>query len=147
MPLFTHSLAFVFNHNLDQVILIKKQRPAWQKGFWNGLGGKIEPGESIDECVVREVEEESGIRIPNGHWTKVGVLTSPDWHAQIYTTQLEKTDKTLVSETGEQVAWFSVTKLPKVIDNLPWLIPLCINKLQTPELNVVTAEYYPSDRR
>jgi 8-oxo-dGTP diphosphatase len=30
-------------------------------GKWNGLGGKLEPGESPEECVVREVREESGL--------------------------------------------------------------------------------------
>ena len=33
------------------------------KGKWNGLGGKFEAGETPDECVVREVLEESGLSI------------------------------------------------------------------------------------
>jgi 8-oxo-dGTP diphosphatase len=32
-------------------------------GKWNGLGGKFEPGESPEECVIREVREESGLEI------------------------------------------------------------------------------------
>ncbi len=32
-------------------------------GKWNGLGGKFEPGESPEDCVVREVREESGLSI------------------------------------------------------------------------------------
>jgi 8-oxo-dGTP diphosphatase len=35
------------------------------KGKWNGLGGKFEPGETPEECVRREVLEESGLTIQN----------------------------------------------------------------------------------
>ena len=32
-------------------------------GKWNGLGGKFEAGESPEQCVTREVLEESGLQI------------------------------------------------------------------------------------
>ena len=31
-------------------------------GKWNGLGGKFEPGESPEECIIREVQEKSGCK-------------------------------------------------------------------------------------
>ena len=33
------------------------------RGKYNGLGGKLEPGESPEDCVTREVYEESGLRL------------------------------------------------------------------------------------
>ena len=33
------------------------------RGKWNGLGGKLDSGESPDECVVREIREESGLTL------------------------------------------------------------------------------------
>jgi 8-oxo-dGTP diphosphatase len=57
-------------------------------GKWNGLGGKFEPGESPEECVVREVREESGLQIhtPQLH----GLLMFPgfkgdDWYVFVFT--------------------------------------------------------------
>src|SRR5262245_36010948 len=44
---------------------------------WNGLGGKMEPGEAPEECVVREVREESGLKIL--HPILKGVLTFPSF--------------------------------------------------------------------
>jgi len=32
-------------------------------GHWEFPGGKLDPGETLEECVVREVEEETGLRI------------------------------------------------------------------------------------
>ncbi|MBI3288051.1 MAG: 8-oxo-dGTP diphosphatase [Elusimicrobia bacterium] len=58
-------------------------------GKWNGLGGKLEPGESPEECVVREVREESGLVLLDPRLR--GVLTFPafkdgeDWLAFVYT--------------------------------------------------------------
>lgn len=57
-------------------------------GKYNGLGGKFEAGESPEECVVREVLEESGLTIrPQLR----GVMTFPqfakgrDWYCFLYT--------------------------------------------------------------
>jgi 8-oxo-dGTP diphosphatase len=58
-------------------------------GKWNGLGGKLDPGESPDECVIREVREESGLTISDPRLR--GVLTFPafrdgeDWLVFVYT--------------------------------------------------------------
>ena len=39
----------------------KKQDP--NAGKWIGVGGKLEPGETPDECLVREVREETGLEL------------------------------------------------------------------------------------
>ncbi len=49
----------------DQVLMIHrtKKKNDFHEGKWNGLGGKFEPGESPEQCVIREVYEESGLKI------------------------------------------------------------------------------------
>jgi 8-oxo-dGTP diphosphatase len=60
-------------------------------GKWNGLGGKLEAGETPEECAVREVEEESGLRIEQPRWR--GLITFPqfkdgvDWYTFIYVAE------------------------------------------------------------
>jgi 8-oxo-dGTP diphosphatase len=39
-------LGFLFDPSQKDVVLIKKLKPEWQKGKLNGVGGKIEEGES-----------------------------------------------------------------------------------------------------
>ncbi|HRN17841.1 MAG: 8-oxo-dGTP diphosphatase [Trueperaceae bacterium] len=45
------------------------------QGKWNGLGGKLEPGESPEECMRREVLEESGLSVKEAELK--GVITFP----------------------------------------------------------------------
>ncbi len=57
-------------------------------GKWNGLGGKLMPGETPEECVVREVFEESGLTLYEPSLR--GALTFPsfsngeDWYAFVF---------------------------------------------------------------
>lgn len=46
----------------DRVLLIEKKRGVGE-GFYNGPGGKVEPGETPEEAVVREVREETSLRV------------------------------------------------------------------------------------
>ena len=66
---------------------IKKENDM-HAGKWNGLGGKLEPGETPEECVIREVYEESGLTIRNPRFH--GMLTFPgfdndDWYGFVFT--------------------------------------------------------------
>jgi len=67
---------------------IKKDQDIHQ-GKWNGLGGKFLSGESPEECVIREVEEESGLRIQNpklhGFLTFPNFKAGQDWQMFLYT--------------------------------------------------------------
>lgn len=58
-------------------------------GKWNGLGGKLKPGETPEECVIREVAEESGLAIESPRLR--GFITFPafdqwdDWYVFVFT--------------------------------------------------------------
>ena len=44
----------------DSVLLAMKKR-GFGEGWWNGYGGKLQEGETIEEAMVRELQEESGL--------------------------------------------------------------------------------------
>ncbi|MHC5826590.1 MAG: NUDIX domain-containing protein, partial [Nostoc sp.] len=53
--------------NDQKQILIDRRRPeGMMGGLWEFPGGKIEPGETISECIQREISEELGIVIEVG---------------------------------------------------------------------------------
>lgn len=43
-------------------ILLGMKKKGFGEGKWNGFGGKVEEGESIEEAALREIEEEAGIK-------------------------------------------------------------------------------------
>lgn len=60
---------FMFQSHFGTVVLIRKNKPEWQKGKLNGVGGKIEPGEQPIQAMVREFEEETGFRTEVDEWS------------------------------------------------------------------------------
>ncbi|WBW99645.1 NUDIX hydrolase [Oceanirhabdus sp. W0125-5] len=74
-----------------KILLLKRNKKEndVHEGKWIGLGGKIEQGESPVECIIREVEEESGLKILDPKLR--GILTFPkfkdniDWYVFLYT--------------------------------------------------------------
>ena len=91
---------------------IKKENDIHQ-GKWNGLGGKFEQGESPEECVIREVKEESGLDIKNPILR--GIITFPlfkdqeDWYVFVYTTN-QFTGNVIDSPEGK-LAWIDDQEL------------------------------------
>ena len=49
----------------DKVLMLYRNRKEqdMNQGKWIGVGGKLEPGESPEECLIREVYEETGLRL------------------------------------------------------------------------------------
>jgi 8-oxo-dGTP diphosphatase len=50
---------FCFIPNDGQVVLIRKNKPEWQAGKLNGVGGHVEPGETPLQAMAREWFEET----------------------------------------------------------------------------------------
>lgn len=94
---------------------VKKERDV-HEGKWNGLGGKFEPGESPEDCVIREVREESGLRIKSP--ALKGVLTFPDfsggedWYVFVFTAA--KFSGKLIDSPEGNLEWIPDRKLMKL---------------------------------
>ncbi len=62
-------LGFAFSKDKNHVVLIEKLRPDWQKGCFNGVGGKIEPTDKKPiYAMIREFKEETGVDTNITHW-------------------------------------------------------------------------------
>ena len=57
-------------NNAEVLLAMKKVR--FGAGRWNGVGGKLEPGESIHEALVRETHEEIGVDLTSAE--RLGTL-------------------------------------------------------------------------
>ena len=54
-------------------LLINRQKPPY-RGVWNGLGGKVEPGETALAGMQRELAEECGLHLPQAAFTAGGLV-------------------------------------------------------------------------
>jgi 8-oxo-dGTP diphosphatase len=73
------TLCYVRQHNKTLMMHRVKKKNDIHQDKWNGLGGKFQPGETPEECVIREIEEESGLQIINPELK--GFLTFPEFNA------------------------------------------------------------------
>jgi 8-oxo-dGTP diphosphatase len=91
---------------------IKKQNDMHQ-GKWNGLGGKLEMGESPEECAVREIKEEAGLQV--NHPVFKGFLTFPafdgfeDWY--VYVFVIREFEGQLIDSSEGDLRWISDDRL------------------------------------
>lgn len=117
----------VFNNDATWVLLIRKNRPPWQAGKLNGIGGHVESGESIPLAMEREFEEEAGIYVPMADWNWFMELNVPN-RAEIHFFSLfdDHTYETAMAMTDEKLVRVKVTDIAfaDVIPNLKWIIPL-----------------------
>lgn len=109
----------------QQVLLIEKLTPAWQKGFLNLPGGKIEPRELPPEAAVRELFEETNLI--SGDTTELGIIEGNDWLVHVIGCDIGGQLSHSYSKTCEPIQWVPIQKAVRrtdLIPNLRLIIPL-----------------------
>lgn len=118
------SLGFIFNKTGERVLLVHKQKPEWQAGKINGIGGKIEVGETPEDCIARETFEEARLTILPQAWIYLGHKSEPSATIHIFMTMYEGDTSDAQKGDHEEVEWFPTDNLPEnCIPNLRWMIP------------------------
>jgi len=137
-------LGFLFNEKLTQVALIRKTKPEWQAGKYNGIGGKIEKGESPLFAIIREFEEETGGKANENFWQLYCNMKSYEFEVYTFSAIGDLTD--LKTTTEEEVVIIDVDQVnilrDKLLSNVPWLIEMAIDKLKNNEFNYSVINYY-----
>lgn len=122
-PQLEYVIGFMFSAGMQLVLLIRKNRPDWQAGRLNGIGGKIEPGEAPIDAMIREFKEETGLLYRS--WLpfhrerfRNGVVLH---FFAAATAEIDKAHAT----TDEELVIVPVAKLPAtVVDKLVYAIPM-----------------------
>lgn len=112
---------FMFDH--EKVALVVKNRPEWQKGRMNGIGGHIEPGETPERAMVREFKEETGYQW-KVYWHKFVELSGDNWKVHFFWSLGDHS--VLRSTTDEKIVSIPCDTINHVncIPNLTWLVPM-----------------------
>ena len=121
-----YTLGFAFDDK-GQVALIEKRKPEWQRGLLNGIGGKIEPLETYEQCMSREFLEETGVHVEAWKWRYAGAMIGSvgfTVYVFTYTGPEISNCKTTESEVVSLVPVHAL-HLHKCIENVPALVALC----------------------
>jgi NAD+ diphosphatase len=110
----------------DQVLLGRQK--VWPKHRFSTFAGFVEPGESFEHCVIREVREEAGVEL-----TKINYLGSQPWpfpaslmiafEAVTNTPELARAD----GDEIEEIRWFSREDMKAAIADKSLILPLEIS--------------------
>ena len=121
-------VGFLFDQARKRVVLIRKNQPAWQRGKLNGVGGKIESGETPARAMRREFQEETGVDIVD--WARFSKLTGSGFELHcFYAIATAEDFASVKSMTDEPVLIFDVEEVGELrtIPNLQWLIPMALS--------------------
>lgn len=90
----------------DGMLLIAKRKPTGRlPSLWELPGGKIEPGETPEECLQREIKEEFDIDVSVGEYLGSNIHTYDFGTIELmaYRTQWETGD--LILKDHEEIRW------------------------------------------
>lgn len=134
MPSVTRYVAgFLFSSSGELVLLIEKKRPAWMAGIWNGVGGRIEAGETPLQAMIRKGEAETGLS-PEIHlfkWEHFATLDGRDFEVEFFSA-FSDVVQFARKRTDETVRTFYVANLAyrpfPLVSNVPVLIALALDR-------------------
>ena len=125
-------VGFLFSEDRRQVILINKMHPEWQAGLLNGVGGKVEQGETPEEAMEREFLEETGM--PAVGWQQVALLRCPNCLVYFFRGFgiIENIKQGHQSPTDEQVCVMGLDAFQlyfrnKAVQPVSWMIQMCLD--------------------
>lgn len=105
-------------------IIVKDNKVfATQRGYgefkdgWEFPGGKIEPGESAQEALVREIREELDVDIRVGKLLETVEYDYPEFHLTMHCFICELLSEEIVLKEHEDARWLKKDEL----DSVPWL--------------------------
>lgn len=123
-------VGFAFSENMDSVVLIKKNRPKWQAGKYNGVGGKVEAGETPIQALVREYWEETGVQTEEADWAPLALQHGKDSQGDIFDlhafSSVSKNAFTgAATKTDEEIFYVNINAfrhLEHFVSSVPWLV-------------------------
>ncbi len=107
------TLCYVMKDDKTLMIFRNKKENDYHEGKWNGLGGKFEPGETPEECAIRELKEETGLDVIRPHLK--GFITFPlfdkvdDWYVFVFV--IKEFEGELIDSPEGHLEWIPNEKL------------------------------------
>lgn len=119
---------FLFSADREQVVLVQKINPEWQRGRLNGVGGKIEPfDESPVAAMVREFQEEAGLLV--NEWELFCKVKNRGNLTYFFRSFADGNVNHISGQEAEKISAYPISELDglNTMPNLGWLIPMSLD--------------------
>lgn len=110
----------VINNQQGQILIDRRRQSGEMGGLWEFPGGKIEPGETVEECIRREVKEELDIEIAVGDRLTTISHTYKTFNVTLYVHDCQ---------------YISGEPRPIECEEIHWVEPDQMNQYQFPQAN------------
>ncbi len=107
----------------NKILLARRNSGSRHAGKWEFPGGKVEPGESPEECLAREIREEFTIDVEVNEFFAESVHDYDHGKIRLLSYCVSWKTGEMVPKDHDQVAWVSPDKLLEY-DLLPADIPI-----------------------
>ncbi|MGB3486182.1 MAG: (deoxy)nucleoside triphosphate pyrophosphohydrolase [Mycobacterium sp.] len=98
-----------------RLLVAQRARPPELAGLWELPGGKVAPGESDAEALIRELREELGVQVEVGARVGADVAVSETMTLRAYLVRL--TGGSVHAHEHHALRWVAAAELP----DLPWV--------------------------
>ena len=104
----------------DKILLIKRRTPPF-KGYWALPGGRVDAGETVEQTIVREVKEETGLDVAIvhkiGEYHEQGVQDGLryDYYPTCFVVKKLSREITKQKSEIEEIKLFSLDQLPATL--------------------------------
>lgn len=114
-----HYTADIVIISAERVLLIERGWDPYE-GYWALPGGHVDPGETSREAAVRELAEETAVRVAGTDLRLVGTWALPGrdprgrYSTTAYLAGVPATTVATAGDDARQAAWWPLTALPKL---------------------------------
>lgn len=114
-PAVTADCVVMTNEPLPKILLIQRGANPF-KGAWAFPGGFMNMDETTEECAIRELEEETGLKVATVH--QVGTYSKVDRDPRgrtitvAYLAIIDSPEEVKGQDDAAKAAWFPITELP-----------------------------------
>ncbi|NRF15305.1 8-oxo-dGTP diphosphatase MutT [Vibrio coralliilyticus] len=103
--------AIIFNSDQSEVFITKRPDDKHKGGFWEFPGGKVESGETIEQAIARELDEEVGIQVREQSLFEHLEYDYPEKSLKFDFISVTRFDNTPYGKEGQQGVWVPVPEL------------------------------------
>ncbi|KIP77788.1 MULTISPECIES: 8-oxo-dGTP diphosphatase MutT [Vibrio harveyi group] len=104
--------AIIFNEDRSQIFITKRPDDKHKGGFWEFPGGKVEQNETVEQAMIRELEEEIGITVTEQALFEHLEYDYPDKSLKFDFMTVSQFNNQPYGREGQEGRWVDIIALP-----------------------------------